>query len=71
MAFVPFPIDALWLVEGEVQRVARLEAWTGLGRGWADAVIELPVGTGEGIRPGDRIGIDPGDGIQYSPNGTI
>ncbi|MDL5361672.1 DUF192 domain-containing protein [Halalkalicoccus sp. NIPERK01] len=59
MLFVPFPIDAVWLVGGEVTHTARLDAWTGFGRGWADTILELPAGAAEGIRVGDRIALDP------------
>lgn len=55
MLFVPFPIDAVWLVESEVTHTARLDAWTGFGRGRADTILELPAGSAEGIRTGDRI----------------
>jgi uncharacterized protein len=57
MLFVPFPIDAVWLVDGEVTHVDRLDAWTGVGRGRADRILELPAGTVEGVRVGDRIEI--------------
>jgi hypothetical protein len=59
MLFVPFPIDAVWLVDGEVTHTARLDAWTGIGRGRADTVLELPAGAAEGVRVGDRIAIEP------------
>ncbi|WP_122089679.1 DUF192 domain-containing protein [Halalkalicoccus subterraneus] len=55
MLFVPFPIDAVWLVDGEVTHTARLDAWTGFGRGRADTIVELPADAGGGIREGDRI----------------
>ncbi|ADJ15946.1 DUF192 domain-containing protein [Halalkalicoccus jeotgali] len=58
MLCVPFPIDAVWLVDGEVTHTARLDAWTGLGRGWADTILELPAGAAEGIREGDRLELD-------------
>lgn len=58
MLFVPFPIDAVWLVGGEVTHTARLDAWTGLGRGRADTILELPAGAAEGIRVGDRIDLE-------------
>lgn len=71
MLFVPFPIDALWLVDGEVQRVARLDAWIGFGRGWADTIVELPAGATEGVEPGDRVEIESGGEGQYLSEGTI
>jgi len=58
MVGVPFDIDAVWLLEGRVERTARLSAWTGLGRATADTVIELPAGAADGIEAGDVIRID-------------
>ena len=58
MVFVPFDIDALWLVDGEVRATKRLAAWTGRGRAEADAVIELPAGAASGVDVGDRIRLE-------------
>ena len=58
MLFVPFPLDVLWLVGGEVERVKRLRPWIGLGSADADTLIELPAGTADGIEPGDAIAIE-------------
>lgn len=55
MLCVPFPIDALWLVDDEVSHSASLDAWTGFGRGRADTIVELPAGAAEGVREGDRV----------------
>ena len=55
MMFVPFAIDAVWLVGTEVTAVKRLRPWIGLGRGTADTIIELPAGAADGIEPGDTI----------------
>lgn len=55
MLFVPFAIDAVWLVEGEVTKVKRLRPWIGLGWGTADTVIELPAGAADGVEPGDTV----------------
>jgi uncharacterized membrane protein (UPF0127 family) len=55
MVCVPFPIDALWLVDGEVTRRKRLSAWTGLGWGTADTIVELPAGAARGVEPGDEV----------------
>jgi uncharacterized membrane protein (UPF0127 family) len=55
MLFVPFDIDAVWLREGTVERVARLPAWTGRGRAVADTVIELPAGAAVDVETGDAI----------------
>ncbi|UIP00472.1 DUF192 domain-containing protein [Halobaculum sp. CBA1158] len=58
MLFVPFAIDAVWLVEGEVTQVKRLRPWIGLGWGTADAVVELPAGAADGVEPGDTVEIE-------------
>ena len=55
MVFVPFAIDALWLVEGEVVREERLSPWTGLAWGTADTIAELPAGAADGVEAGDRV----------------
>jgi hypothetical protein len=55
MLFVPFPIDAVWTVEGEVTRVKRLRPWVGLGWGVADTIFELPAGAADEVEPGDTV----------------
>jgi hypothetical protein len=55
MVGVPFDIDAVWTVEGEVTRTKRLPAWRGLGRATADAVYELPAGAADGVEPGHEV----------------
>ncbi|WP_431357869.1 DUF192 domain-containing protein [Halobaculum rarum] len=55
MLFVPFAIDAVWLVEGEVSKVKRLRPWIGLGWGTADTIIELPAGAADDVDPGDTV----------------
>lgn len=55
MLFVPFDLDAVWVAEGEVQRTARLSAWTGYGHAPADLLIELPAGAADDVDPGDRV----------------
>jgi hypothetical protein len=55
MVCVPFPIDAVWLCGEEVGQVKRLGAWTGLGWGRADCVVELPAGAASDVAVGDRI----------------
>ncbi|MFB6157616.1 MAG: DUF192 domain-containing protein [Haloferacaceae archaeon] len=62
MLFVPFDIDAVWTVEGEVRRVERLRAWTGVARAEADAIFELPAGTAADVTAGDRVELVGGDG---------
>jgi len=59
MLFVPFDIDAIWLVDGEVRARKRLPAWTGRGRAEADTVIELPAGAADGVSEGDTVRIEP------------
>jgi hypothetical protein len=58
MVCVPFGIDAVWLVDEEVQQVKRLSAWTGRGRAKADTVIEMPAGTANGVEEGDTVRIE-------------
>jgi uncharacterized membrane protein (UPF0127 family) len=55
MLCVPFDIDAVWLVDGRVERVRRLPAWYGYGRGRGDTILELPAGGADGVEPGDRV----------------
>lgn len=55
MVFVPFDIDALWLVDGDVQATKRLRAWRGHGRARADTVLEMPAGGADGVEVGDRV----------------
>jgi len=61
MLFVPFAVDAVWLVGDEVTAVRRLPAWRGLGWGTADAVLELPAGAADGVDPGDRVVVEDAD----------
>jgi len=58
MVFVRTPIDVLWLVDGAVDRVETLSAWTGFARGRADTIVELAPGAAEGVEPGDEIRIE-------------
>ena len=58
MVFVPFDIDALWLVEGRVRAKKRLSAWTGHGRAAADTVVELPPGAADAVAVGDAVRIE-------------
>ena len=55
MLFVPFALDVLWLVDDEVTRKKRLRPWIGLGRGTADAIVELPAGAADGVSEGDVV----------------
>jgi uncharacterized membrane protein (UPF0127 family) len=58
MVFVPFDIDAVWLVDGEVRERKRLAAWTGRGRAEADTVIEFPAGAASAVSVGDAVRIE-------------
>lgn len=55
MVFVPFAIDALWLVDGEVAAKKRLAAWTGFAYERADTLIELPAGAADAVEVGDEV----------------
>ncbi|TKX75656.1 DUF192 domain-containing protein [Halorubrum sp. GN11_10-6_MGM] len=55
MLFVPFAIDAAWLVDGEVTAKKRLAPFVGVGRGRADTVVELPAGAAESVAVGDEL----------------
>jgi uncharacterized membrane protein (UPF0127 family) len=55
MVFVPFDIDALWLVDGEVVAKNRLRAWRGYGSAVADTVVELPAGAVDDVEVGDSV----------------
>ena len=58
MVFVPFDIDALWLVDGRVRAIKRLSAWTGYGRAEADTIVELPAEAAEGVAVGDTVSVE-------------
>lgn len=58
MVFVPFDIDAIWVVDGHVTHVKRLPAWTGRGKAEADTIYELPAGAADAVEPGDRVVIE-------------
>ncbi|MDF9746883.1 DUF192 domain-containing protein [Natrinema salsiterrestre] len=55
MLFVFVPIDAVWVVDGVVQRVETLRPWRGFAREKADLIVELPAGTAADVDPGDRL----------------
>ena len=57
MVFVPFPIDAIWLIAGRVERVERLRPWLGIAGARADRILELPAGAADDVTVGDRVGI--------------
>jgi len=55
MIGVPFAIDSVWTVDGEVTHLKRLAPMVGLGRGSADCIVELPAGAAEGVAVGDVV----------------
>lgn len=55
MLFVFFPIDAVWVVDGVVQRVERLRPWRSFARDRADLILELPAGAADDVESGDRL----------------
>ena len=57
MVFVPFDLDALWLVDDEVREKKRLRAWRGFGAADADTVVELPAGAADDVEVGDTVRI--------------
>ena len=61
MLFVPFAIDAVWLVDDEVTATARLSPFVGLARGDADTVVELPVGAADAVAVGDEVVVSGGE----------
>ncbi|MGM0448277.1 MAG: DUF192 domain-containing protein [Methanobacteriota archaeon] len=58
MLFVPFAIDVVWVVDGEVTAKKRLAPFVGLGRGRADTVVELPAGAAASVAVGDELRIN-------------
>lgn len=44
MLFVPFELEALFVVDGVIEHVAELAPWTGRASAEADTVIEVPEG---------------------------
>lgn len=48
-------IDAIWLVDGRVERVGRLRPMIGVGRAQADTLIELPAGAASELETGDHV----------------
>ncbi|MDG5778823.1 DUF192 domain-containing protein [Haloarculaceae archaeon H-GB2-1] len=59
MLFVPFPIDVLWLRDGDVTHCKTLPAWRGVGSGLADTLLELPAGAAADVAIGDRVRVEP------------
>lgn len=44
MLFVPFPLDAVYVIDEEVKKVATMKPMVGFSFGKADTIIELPAG---------------------------
>ncbi|WP_242695474.1 DUF192 domain-containing protein [Halomontanus rarus] len=55
MLFVFFPIDVCWLVDDTVERIERLNPFTGHAREKADTIVELPAGGADELSVGDRV----------------
>lgn len=55
MLFVPFPIDVLWVIDGEVTNTEQLSPWTGLAEADADLLVELPAGAADAVSIGDTV----------------
>ncbi|MDS0477712.1 DUF192 domain-containing protein [Natrinema sp. 1APR25-10V2] len=58
MLFVFFPIDAVWAVDGVVERVERLYPWRSFARARADLIVELPAGAAAEVEAGDRLTLE-------------
>jgi uncharacterized membrane protein (UPF0127 family) len=56
--FVPFDIDAVWVVEDRVERVTTLPAWRGFALAIADTIVEFPAGTAADVAVGDTIYVE-------------
>lgn len=57
MLFVPFSLDAIYVIDGEVEKVSTMRAMVGFSLGKADTVVELPAGEYD-ISEGDTVRID-------------
>lgn len=58
MLFVRFPLDVIWLLDGEVQQVATLQPWRSVGMSRADVILELPAGAADGVEAGDAVALE-------------
>lgn len=54
MWFVPFPLEALFCIDGTVRHKLSLRQWIGMATAPADMVIELPAGEYD-VQRGDRV----------------
>ena len=55
MLFVRFPLDVVWILDGEVQRVKTLQPWRGIGMAQADTILELPADAADDVQAGDTV----------------
>lgn len=60
MLFVPFSLDAAYVIDGAVEKVSTMKPMVGFSSGKADAVIELPSGEYD-ISEGDKVEIGTTD----------
>jgi hypothetical protein len=58
MLFVRFPIDVVWVADGEVTKVETMHPWRSFGWAKADVVLELPAGSAEGVAAGDTVAVE-------------
>ena len=58
MLFVFVPLDVVWVVDGTVRHVERLESWHGFASGEADLLLELPAGAADAVEPGDHVRLE-------------
>jgi len=66
---VPVALDAAWVCDGVVQRVARLRPWLGLASGVADTVVECRAGVLTDVAAGDRLRVAKEGAVGVGPNG--
>jgi uncharacterized membrane protein (UPF0127 family) len=62
MLFVRHALDVIWLADDEVQKVARMHPWRGVGMAKADRILELPAEAAEGVAVGDTVRVVSEDG---------
>ncbi|KZX46320.1 DUF192 domain-containing protein [Haloarcula sp. K1] len=54
MLLVPFSLDAVYVIDGAVEKVSTMRPMVGFSLGKADAIIELPAGEYD-ISEGDKV----------------
>ena len=60
MLFVRFPLDVVWVLDGDVRQVKTVRPWRGLGMAKADTLLELPAGAADGVEVGDAVVVEDG-----------